>query len=99
MHIDGVGYQAPENLQNYAAYLDSRIHAYRDLKHDAIRVQSDSNRDARTTAAVNGYVSVISGLFVFGIWFLNLWATETVSSLCIRIFILSRDHTCDMQAS
>ncbi|KAJ6504790.1 ANTH-domain-containing protein [Mycena vitilis] len=48
------GYQAPENLQNYAAYLDSRIHAYRDLKHDAVRVQSDSNRDARTTAAVNG---------------------------------------------
>ncbi|KAJ7812037.1 ANTH domain-containing protein [Mycena olivaceomarginata] len=35
-------------------YLDSRIHAYRDLKHDAVRVQSDSNRDARTTAAVNG---------------------------------------------
>ncbi|KAJ7754263.1 hypothetical protein DFH07DRAFT_959965 [Mycena maculata] len=47
------GYTAPENLQHYAAYLDARIHAYRDLKHDAVRVQSDSNRDARTTAAVN----------------------------------------------
>ncbi|KAJ7117548.1 ANTH domain-containing protein, partial [Mycena epipterygia] len=48
------GYQAPENLQHYAAYLDARIHAYRDLKHDAVRVQSDSNRDARTTAAMGG---------------------------------------------
>ncbi|KAJ7022079.1 ANTH-domain-containing protein [Mycena alexandri] len=48
------GYTAPENLQHYAAYMDARIHAYRDLKHDAVRVQSDSNRDARTTAAVNG---------------------------------------------
>ncbi|KAJ7180987.1 ANTH domain-containing protein, partial [Mycena filopes] len=48
------GYRAPENLQHYAAYMDARIHAYRDLKHDAVRVQSDSNRDARTTAAVNG---------------------------------------------
>ncbi|KAF7309195.1 ENTH domain-containing protein [Mycena kentingensis (nom. inval.)] len=42
------GYAAPENLQHYASYLDARIRAYRDLKHDAIRVQSDSNRDART---------------------------------------------------
>ncbi|KAJ7742848.1 ANTH domain-containing protein [Mycena metata] len=48
------GYTAPENLQHYAAYMDARIQAYRDLKHDAVRVQSDSNRDARTTAAVNG---------------------------------------------
>ncbi|KAF7370252.1 ENTH domain-containing protein [Mycena sanguinolenta] len=45
------GYTAPENLQNYAAYMESRIAAYRDLKHDAVRVQSDSNRDAR---ALNG---------------------------------------------
>ncbi|KAJ6620655.1 ANTH domain-containing protein, partial [Mycena sp. CBHHK59/15] len=40
-----------EELQHYAAYLDARIHAYRDLKHDAVRVQSDSNRDARITTA------------------------------------------------
>ncbi|KAF7310065.1 ENTH domain-containing protein [Mycena indigotica] len=48
------GYSAPENLQHYASYLDSRIKSYRDLKHDAIRVQSDSNRDARVSAGLNG---------------------------------------------
>ncbi|OJA21543.1 hypothetical protein AZE42_03235 [Rhizopogon vesiculosus] len=41
------GYNAPQNLQHYAIYLDSRIRAYRDLKHDAIRVQAESNRDMR----------------------------------------------------
>jgi len=40
-----IGYPLPENLSNYAAYLESRARAYRDLKHDAIRVQSESNRD------------------------------------------------------
>lgn len=33
-------------------YLDSRIRAYRDLKHDAIRVQAESNRDMRNSASV-----------------------------------------------
>ncbi|KAJ7098730.1 ANTH domain-containing protein [Mycena belliarum] len=46
------GYTTPENLQHYAVYLDARIKAYRDLKHDAVRVQSDSNRDARTSAGL-----------------------------------------------
>ncbi|KAF8329537.1 ANTH domain-containing protein [Cantharellus anzutake] len=41
------GYRAPENLARYASYLESRIRAFKDLKHDAIRVQSDSNRDHR----------------------------------------------------
>ena len=39
-------------MQNYAVYLDARIRAYRDLKHDAIRVQSESNRDMRNSAAI-----------------------------------------------
>lgn len=43
------GYTAPQNLQHYALYLDSRIRAYRDLKHDAIRVQAESNRDMRNS--------------------------------------------------
>ncbi|KAF9269064.1 ANTH-domain-containing protein [Marasmius fiardii PR-910] len=43
------GYAAPQNLQHYALYLDSRIRAYRDLKHDAIRVQAESNRDMRNS--------------------------------------------------
>lgn len=39
------GYTPPKNLTNYANYLDYRIKAYRDLKHDPIRVQSENNRD------------------------------------------------------
>lgn len=46
------GYNAPENLSNYATYLDTRIRAFRDLKHDAIRVQSENNRDMRNSAAI-----------------------------------------------
>ncbi|KAG6869222.1 hypothetical protein C0993_009085 [Termitomyces sp. T159_Od127] len=46
------GYSVPENLQHYAAYLESRIRAYRDLKHDAIRVQADNNRDMRNSASI-----------------------------------------------
>ncbi|KAF8889325.1 ANTH domain-containing protein [Infundibulicybe gibba] len=53
------GYAAPENLQNYAIYLDSRIRAYRDLKHDAVRVQAESNRDMRNSLSIeeDGYRS------------------------------------------
>ena len=43
---------APQNLQNYAIYLDSRIRAYRDLKHDAVRVQAESNRDMRNNNSI-----------------------------------------------
>ncbi|KAH9967106.1 ANTH domain-containing protein, partial [Russula compacta] len=46
------GYNAPQNLQHYALYLDTRIRAYRDLKHDAIRVQSETNRDLRLSMAL-----------------------------------------------
>ncbi|KAI0793769.1 ANTH domain-containing protein [Fomes fomentarius] len=47
------GYQAPQNLQNYSKYLDMRIRAYRELKHDAIRVQSETNRDMRNSQAID----------------------------------------------
>ena len=47
-----IGYATPQNLQAYALYLDSRIRAYKDLKHDAIRVQAESNRDLRTSASI-----------------------------------------------
>lgn len=47
------GYAAPQNLQNYAIYLDSRIHAYSDLKHDAIRVQAETNRDMRNANSID----------------------------------------------
>lgn len=46
------GYATPQNLQVYALYLDSRIRAYKDLKHDAIKVQAESNRDLRTSASI-----------------------------------------------
>ncbi|KAF8605957.1 ANTH-domain-containing protein [Ceratobasidium sp. AG-I] len=44
------GYMAPQNLANYAMYLDCRVRTYKDLKHDAIRVQSESNRDRVSSA-------------------------------------------------
>ena len=46
------GYNAPTNLQHYARYLDTRIRTYRDLKHDAIRVQSETNRDMRLSMSL-----------------------------------------------
>ena len=46
------GHPLPENLSNYVVYLDIRTRAYRDLKHDAIRVQSESNRGRRLSMAV-----------------------------------------------
>jgi hypothetical protein len=48
--VDRSGYIAPQNLANYAMYLDSRVRTYKELKHDAIRVQSESNRDRLSTA-------------------------------------------------
>ncbi|KAH9028550.1 hypothetical protein EDB84DRAFT_1272162 [Lactarius hengduanensis] len=47
-----VSYNAPKNLQHYALYLDTRIRSYRDLKHDAIRVQSETNRDMRLSMSL-----------------------------------------------
>jgi hypothetical protein len=47
-----VGYKAPQNMQHYALYLDSRIRAYRELKHDAIRVQAETNRDLRLNNSI-----------------------------------------------
>ncbi|KAG9128264.1 hypothetical protein FRC07_002223, partial [Ceratobasidium sp. 392] len=44
------GYIAPQNLSNYAMYLDTRVRTYKELKHDAIRVQSESNRDRLSIA-------------------------------------------------
>ena len=46
------GYNAPTNLQHYALYLDTRIRSYRELKHDAIRVQSETNRDLRLSMSI-----------------------------------------------
>ncbi|KAF7983335.1 hypothetical protein HWV62_22291 [Athelia sp. TMB] len=46
------GYNTPQNLQHYALYLESRIRAYRDLKHDAVRVQAESNRDLRNNNSI-----------------------------------------------
>jgi hypothetical protein len=39
-------------VQRYAIYLDSRIRSYRDLKHDVVQVQSESNRDFRMSMAL-----------------------------------------------
>ena len=50
--VSRAGYSAPKNLQHYAIYLDSRIRAYRELKHDAIRVQAENNRDLRNSMSI-----------------------------------------------
>lgn len=39
-------------MQHYALYLDSRIRAYRELKHDPVRVQAESNRDLRLNNSI-----------------------------------------------
>ncbi|KAF8518979.1 ANTH domain-containing protein [Hysterangium stoloniferum] len=54
------GYDTPQNLKCYAFYLDSRVRAYRDLKHDAVRVQSESNRDMRMSQSIEDSLSVTS---------------------------------------
>jgi hypothetical protein len=51
-HLPFSGYNAPTNLQHYALYLDTRIRSYRELKHDAIRVQSETNRDLRLSMSI-----------------------------------------------
>ncbi|WVQ75688.1 hypothetical protein IAR50_005318 [Cryptococcus sp. DSM 104548] len=38
------GYIPPSSLGAYADYLDARIRSYRDVKHDLVRVQTESNR-------------------------------------------------------
>ncbi|ORX40507.1 hypothetical protein BD324DRAFT_4560 [Kockovaella imperatae] len=38
------GYSPPSNLGSYAQYLDSRIKVWRDLRHDLVKVQTESNR-------------------------------------------------------
>ncbi|KAH7101541.1 ANTH-domain-containing protein [Auriculariales sp. MPI-PUGE-AT-0066] len=46
-------YDAPRNMNNYSVYLDTRIKAYRELKHDPIRVQAETNRDIRASQALD----------------------------------------------
>lgn len=38
------GYHPPSNLGAYASYLDMRIRAFRDLRHDLVYLQTESNR-------------------------------------------------------
>ncbi|PVG04714.1 ANTH-domain-containing protein [Serendipita vermifera] len=41
------GISLTENVAGYASYLEARIRAYRDLKHDIIRIQNETNREDR----------------------------------------------------
>ena len=38
------GYSPPAAMGAYAKYLDARIRAWKDLKQDPVRVQTESNR-------------------------------------------------------
>ncbi|KAF8586364.1 ANTH-domain-containing protein [Ramaria rubella] len=60
-HGQWEGYDTPQNLAHYAFYLDSRVRAYRELKHDAVRVQSESNRDMRVSQSIEDS-RVVSGV-------------------------------------
>ncbi len=39
-----LGYSPPSNLGAYSNYLDARVKSFRELKHDMVRVQAESNR-------------------------------------------------------
>ncbi|CCA67480.1 hypothetical protein PIIN_01309 [Serendipita indica DSM 11827] len=42
------------HVASYAAYLDARIRAFRDLRHDTIRIQNESNREDRMSGGGDG---------------------------------------------
>ena len=45
MHITlNIGYAPPSNMGSYANYLDVRVRSWREMKHDVLRIQSESNR-------------------------------------------------------
>ncbi|KXN87515.1 ENTH domain-containing protein C19F8.03c [Leucoagaricus sp. SymC.cos] len=46
------GFENPDHLHHYARYLDCRIRSFANLKHDVIRVQSESNRDIRNSTTL-----------------------------------------------
>lgn len=46
-HLGYPGHSLSENLSSYANYLDTRVRAYKDLKHDIIRIQNENNREER----------------------------------------------------
>lgn len=43
------GHPLSENLSSYAAYLEARVRAYRDVRHDTIKVQNETNREERSS--------------------------------------------------
>lgn len=48
------GYSATKTLQTYAIYLEARITAYKNLRHDPIRVQSENNSNRMSMAGGAG---------------------------------------------
>ena len=39
-----IGYSPPSNMGSYANYLDVRVKSWREMKHDVLRIQTESNR-------------------------------------------------------
>nr|XP_019010611.1 uncharacterized protein I206_05085 [Kwoniella pini CBS 10737]OCF49392.1 hypothetical protein I206_05085 [Kwoniella pini CBS 10737] len=61
------GFQPPASMSAYAAYLDSRIRSYKELKHDVVNQQTESNRksdgqSANSKARKLRHLSVEKGL-------------------------------------
>lgn len=45
------GFSPPSNMGMYAIYLDTRIKCFKDLKHDFVRTQAESNRRSEGAGA------------------------------------------------
>jgi hypothetical protein len=59
------GYNPPSSMSSYAKYLDSRVAAFKILKHDVVRVQNESNRRS------DGQSGACELLTLFGIYSLD----------------------------
>ncbi len=42
------------HVSSYAAYIDVRVKAFRDLRHDTIRIQNENNREERMNGGGDG---------------------------------------------
>ncbi|KZT07476.1 ANTH-domain-containing protein [Laetiporus sulphureus 93-53] len=86
------GYNAPQNIQHYANYLDIRIRAYAQLKHDAIRVQSENNRDMRNSAAIEemGSSSYRSRSAMRDLDYGGMQRSKTISGRKLRVMTVEK---------
>ena len=49
------GYTPPASMGEYALYLESRVRAFKELKNDPVRAQTESNRRSDGLGAAGGF--------------------------------------------